>query len=285
MGVQVKIGEGEYQRVPWGNFSQEDIRKFAQDKKMEAFVEPFIEISQEEKIKQTEVNVKPQPKLERPPKQSLIAAFFGSGIGLFIIFVIYAANIYAGYEVAIFRAQPPLLVAGLSAIPALGFLAPIVFLAMPTRLKPEEDALAVAAGPDAAAQPVGAATTPAEDAVNPMLDDKATHPAGLKLAHSESPADKPSHPEPVSYQRGQFTFNRRFIETKFANFFGVVRRDADKDMVLVVKSARGEYIGQRISRIAPNDFHLQVQKGHASEEVMIPFQEIKEIILRHKDAK
>ena len=56
-------------------------------------------------------------------------------------------------------------------------------------------------------------------------------------------------------------------------------------MVLVLITARGEFPGQRISRIAANDLHLQVQKGHATEEVMIPFTEVKEIRLRHKDAK
>jgi hypothetical protein len=55
-------------------------------------------------------------------------------------------------------------------------------------------------------------------------------------------------------------------------------------MVLVIKSARGHYIGQRIARIASNDLHLQVQRGPASEEVMIPFAEIQVIQLKHKDA-
>ncbi len=107
----------------------------------------------------------------------------------------------------------------------------------------------------------------------------------MRLAHLESePEKKPSLPPTTTFQRGQFTFNRRFFETKFPGFFGVVRRDADKDMVLVIKSARGQYVGQRISRIAANDLHLQVQRGPASEEVMIPFQEIQQIQLRHKDA-
>ena len=39
-----------------------------------------------------------------------------------------------------------------------------------------------------------------------------------------------------------------------------------------------------ISRIAANDLHLEVHRGHASEEVMIPFQEIQQIQLKHKDA-
>jgi hypothetical protein len=55
-------------------------------------------------------------------------------------------------------------------------------------------------------------------------------------------------------------------------------------MLLIFKTARGDYVGQRITRIATNDLHLQVQKGAASEEVMLPFTEIKEIVLKHKDA-
>jgi hypothetical protein len=53
--------------------------------------------------------------------------------------------------------------------------------------------------------------------------------------------------------------------------------------VLLVKSARGQYFAERISRIAANDMHLQVRRGAATEEVMVPFQEIQEIRLQHKD--
>src|SRR5437773_8345943 len=102
----------------------------------------------------------------------------------------------------------------------------------------------------------------------------------LKLAHTEPEQAATTLPATPTFQRGQFTFNRRFFETKFPGFFGVIRRDADKDMVLFVRSARGQFVGQRISRIAANDLHLEVHKGHASEEVMIPFTEIQEIQLR-----
>ena len=79
-------------------------------------------------------------------------------------------------------------------------------------------------------------------------------------------------------------FNRRFFETKFPGFFGVVRREADKDMVLFIKAARGQYIGERISRISANDMYVQVHKGEASEEVMVPFSEIQEVQLKHRDS-
>jgi hypothetical protein len=275
-GVQVKIGEGEYQRVPWANFSQEDLKTFAKNQRMQPFVEPFIEPNPEEKVKKTEVNLKQPPRLERPTRQSLFGAFFSSGLGIFVMLLLYAATIYAGFEVAIFRAQPPLLVCGLSAIPLLGIFSPILFLALPTNVKGSAPATETQTEPKP--QPVAVA----EQAVNPMLDEKAAHPSGLKLAHTEE--TKPNLPETVTYQRGQFTFNRRFFETKFPGFFGVVRRDAEKDMVLVIKSTRGEYTTQRISRIAANDLHVQIQRGAATEEVMVPFQEIKELRLKHKDA-
>jgi hypothetical protein len=289
-GVQVKVGEGEYKRVPWDSFSQEDLRKFRDDPKLAPklgnFIEPFIVITAEERAKKTEVpNLKQPTRLPRPPAQSLFGALVSSGLGLFLLLVVYAATIYAGYEVAIFRAQPVPLVTGLSAIPILGVLAPIIFLAMPTKVQPIERTWET--------QP---ATRPAApEVVNPMQGEiPQQHPAGLRLADTATAATaapsvvpgeaKPSLPPTQTFARGQFTFNRRFIETKFAGFFGVVRHGADKDMVMVVKAARGQYTCNRITRIGSNDFHVEVHHGHASEEIMIPFQEIKEVQLKHKDA-
>jgi hypothetical protein len=275
-GVQVKIGEGQYQRVPWTSFSQEDLRAFAKNQKMEPFVAPFIEVSQAEKLKKTEPNVKQPPRLERPPKQSLVGAMFSSSLGILLVLLIYAANIYAGYEVAIYRARPPVLVAGLSAIPGLGFAAPIVFLSLPTQMKGTAGETKAAA----ADAPAPAAT----DEINPMKLESAEHPGGLRVAADTQTKSKPALPEPVVYKRGQFTFNRRFFETKLAGFFGMIRRDAERDLVLTIKSNRGEFVADRISRIAANDFHIQVAKGPASEEVMISFQEVQEIRIKHKDA-
>ena len=286
MGVQIKVGEGKYERVPWANFTQEDLKKFAKVQKLEPLVEPFIEVTQAEKLKKTEVNIKQPPRLERPPSRSLLGALFSSGLGVCVMLLLYAANIYAGYEIAIFRARPPALVCGVSA--AVPLIGPIIFLCLPTQLAPAAETWTPA--PEAA--PQGAVA----DAVNPMQAEGAEHPTALRLAGTgpsdevkvgqfEGGAQKPSIPQTVTFQRGQFTFNRRFFETKFPNFFGMLRRDADRDMVLVIKSSRGEYTGQRISRIAANDLHLQVQRGHASEEVMIPFVEVTEVRLKHKDAK
>jgi hypothetical protein len=116
-----------------------------------------------------------------------------------------------------------------------------------------------------------------------MLADGATHPAGLKL-HTDEQEKGPALPETAVFQRGQFTFNRRFFETKFSGFFSTVRHGADKDKVLIMKTSRGEYTGHRISRIAPHDLHLEVHRGGVAEEVQLMFGDIQEIRLKHKDA-
>ncbi len=277
-GVKVKVAEGQYESVPWASFSQEDLKRFAANRKMEPLVEPFIEVSQEQKMKKTEVlNITHAPRLERPEAHSLFGALGSSGLGLFILLLLYAGNLYAAYEISIFRAQSPALVCGVSA--ALPLIGPIIFLSMPTKLQPTAPTWETA--PEA---PVEAVSPVQAEGTNPMRIEGAAHPGSLKLAHTESEPEQPALPPTTTFQRGQFTFNRRFLETKFAGFFGVVRRDADRDMVLVFKTARGTYVGQRIARIAANELHLQVQKGPASEEVLVPFVEIQEIQLKHKDA-
>jgi hypothetical protein len=292
-GVQVKTGEGEYQRVPWGNFAQDDLKKLAQYPKAEPFVAPYIEISPEEKRKNTEVNLKAPPRLERPAPQSMPGALFSSGLGLLIVLTLYGANICAGYEIARFRSRPLPLVCGVSA--ALPLIGPVLFLALPTkgtkrRAEQIEEAPAESTSAPAHAAPANAApsaappTADSTEAVNPMQGSGVEPPPSVHLARTETEhVAKPAPPKPTIYLRGQFTFNRRFFETKFPGFFGVVRKGADRDLVLVIKSARGQYVGQRISRIAANDLHLQVQRGPASEEVMIPFQEIQEIRLQRQD--
>ena len=291
--MKIRTGDGEYTQVPWTSFSQDDLKKFqaADPKKLAPLVEPFIEISQAEKIKKTEVNIQPVPRLDRPASRSLFGAMFSTGLGTLILLLLYAANVYAAFEIAIFRARPKALVCGVSAI--LPVVGPIIFLSMPTLIEPgaEETDMQVPTGaPQPAGAAPGAATAPMAHAGAPDSDPLAPESGhapsagGLHIAHTEAAPAAAALPETQKFARGAFTFNRRFFETKFPGFFSVVKREADKDMVLVIKAARGEYTGTRITRITGTDFHLEVRKGGASEEVLIPFTEIKEVQLKHKDA-
>jgi hypothetical protein len=290
-GLTLRLPDETYSKpIPWTSFSQGDLKKFAEDPglarfKLANFVTPFIEVTEEQRIKKTEVTVTQPERLKHVKADSLFGAMLSSSVGIFVIVLLYAAVIYAAYEVAIFRRRPIALVCGLAAIPGLGLLSPILFLSLPERPLPgyeEETYQAEGAAPP---EPAPSFTVPgmAPAAPAPGEAPAATDTGGLHLAHAPAPA-KPALPQTQVFQRGAFMFNRRFFETKFPGFFGVVRRDAEKDLVLLIKSARGGYIVERISRISANDLHAQVRKGHATEEVMIPFTEVQEVQLKHKDA-
>jgi hypothetical protein len=328
IGLQVKVGEGEFQKVPWGNFGQDDLKKFSANPKLAGYVEPFIEITRQERAKQTEYPIRPVPHLERPVQQSIIGAFFSSGLGVFIMLIFYAANIYAGYEVAACRGRPRNLVCGVSAV--VPFFGPLLFLCLPTKMlslaneeEEEEEVPSGSASGDGAPSktttrsasaglpagsgaasvpaPTSATAAPVASAQEPPPPIKREHRKtpqkiavpGAKTASAASAANpvvpmddtstffRKDVPKPVVFQRGQFTFNRRFFETKFAGFMGVSPKDAAAGMVLVVKSLRGEYTGSRISKLTASEFVLQIDREQASEEVTIPFQEVREIVMKH----
>ena len=275
--LQLRVEGNKYEKFEWSKFSQATLQELRKDHKLAPYVEPYIEVSLDEKIKKTEVNIKEVPRLERPAKKSLISALFSSSVGIVCLLLLYAANIYAGHEVATVRAQPPALVCGVAAIaPVIG---PIIFLCMPTKMSKseeeliEEDQQVAASGHSAS---YGAAAAP-----HTSSPQDATHSESAAHAHSPAAA---SLPQTQSFRRGQFTFNRRFIETKFAGFFAIVRKDAEKDLLLIIKSVRGEHVAQRISDIAANDMHVEVHTGGASQSVNIPFVEIQEMLIKHKDA-
>ena len=291
-GLRLRLPDDSYSKpVPWTNFSQDDLKKLEQDPKfqrfkLDPFVSPYIVETEQEKRQKTDIGpLKDVPRLNRPAPGSLFGAMLSSPVGFFVLLVLYGAGIYAGYEVALFRRRPKGMVCGLAAIPVLGFLSPIIFLSMPTqRLAGYEEETDEAEGGAAAPPPPSPTfTVPG----TPPSEPEHAAPAetgGLKLAHSAPASSGAALPPPQIFQRGAFMFNRRFFETKFPGFFGVARPSAEKDMVLLIKAARGEYIAERISRISANDCYVQVRKGHVTEEVMVPFTEIHEVQLKHKDS-
>lgn len=278
--LKIRVGDNKYEDIAWEKLSQATLKQLAADPKLklEPFIQPYLEVSEDEKIKKTEVEIKPVPRLERPAKGSILGAMFGSSVGLVVMLLLYAANIYSGYEIATVRAYPPGMVCGISAVaPIIG---PVIFLCLPTKLKSSVEHEHVPV-PEATVDSSPLAPEPGPGGAGAP----AAAPGGLHVSHAQpAAAEAAAHPPAQVFKRGQFTFNRRFIETKFAGFFGMVRHGADKDLVLLIKSARGEYNVTRISRIAANDMHVDVHRAGASQEVQIPFLEIQEIQVKHKDA-
>ena len=273
-GLQIRVDANKYEKLEWSKFTQSTLAELKKDNKLAPFVEPYIEVPQDEKIKKTEVAIKEVPRLERPPKGSILGAMFSSSVGIVCLLLLYGANIYAGYQIAVVRAYPPAMVCGISAVaPIIG---PVIFLCLPTKMPASEDELAEQQQEQAApaetysASYGGTAATQSSSSEGESQSTSASHSAAV--------------PQTQSFKRGQFTFNRRFIETKFAGFFGMLRKDAEKDLLLVIKSARGEFVATRISDIGGTDMKVDVHSGGASQQVQIPFGEILEMQIKHKDA-
>ena len=139
-GLQIRMDGNKYEKLEWSKFSQATLSELRKDNKLAPYVEPYIEVSLDEKIKKTEVAIKEVPRLDRPAKKSFFGAMFSSSVGIVCMLLIYAANIYAGYEIATIRAHSPAMVCGISAVaPIIG---PVVFLCLPTKMPPSADEIA-----------------------------------------------------------------------------------------------------------------------------------------------
>jgi hypothetical protein len=271
VGVIFHTPDDKYtERLPWTKFSQDGLKQLsAANPKIAPLVEPFIEIPASERPPKPEIKVNDVSRLTLPPRQSLFGAMFSSSVGFFVLLLIYMANIYAGFEAAIFRSRPIGLGMGVAAV--LPIAGPIAVLSMPTLIRTE-------------AAPAEAVTQAQEQSFAVPGMPPPQEEIHIVAASWQAPGANPDLPASQIFQRGKFTFNRRFFETKFPGFIGVVRRDSDKDMVLIVKTMRGEFDVQRVVSIAQDDVRVQINRGEASFEETLPFAEIQEIQLKHKDA-
>lgn len=272
--LQIRMDGNKYEKLEWSKFSQATLNELKKDNKFAPYVEPYIEVPLDTKIKKTEVTIKEVPRLERPRKGSLIGSMFSSSVGLVCMLLLYGANLYAAYEIATVRAYSPALVCGISAVaPVIG---PVIFLCLPTKMGPTQDELA--AEERAAVEDTQAATYGESTVAQTRSPEAEAQGTSSSQPHTAAKA------QTQSFKRGQFTFNRRFIETKFAGFFGMVRKDAEKDISLIIKTARGEFVATRISDIGATEMKVDVHNGSASQQVTIPFVEILEMQIKHKDA-
>jgi hypothetical protein len=270
-GLIVKTADGGFApRMGWTNFTQGALKELAKDPKAKPFVEPYLDLEEaEEKKPSLVIKPKAHDRLERPDPKAGTGAMFSSAISVILFLLLYAGNIYAALEIAVFRNYHPGLVCGVAAVAP--FLGPIIFLCLPTRLQKSHDELAAESMSEHAPEEVQLSYT---------------HPGGHGTTEGDQAAAEAAQAQPkvTVYQRGQTTFNRRFFETKFSGFLRVVPGDAEKDKVIYIKSSRGEHVGSRLTRIQPNELFLQVQKGDATSDVIIPFNEIFEIQIRPKEA-
>jgi hypothetical protein len=92
-----------------------------------------------------------------------------------------------------------------------------------------------------------------------MADARRVCRKALHIAHAD--ALRPGRCPDANIQARPVYVQPAFHRDEIFRLFGIVRRETEKDMVLLVKSARSEFVVSRISRIAANDMHVEVRKG------------------------
>jgi hypothetical protein len=287
-GVVFKEGDGTVsQRLSWDKFTPEALKGLMAQAKTphdRALLQPLVENLPEETTKLQEIVVDPVPTPERPTRNIGLFAIFGSPMGWMILLILYGTNIFAAYEIAVYRQQPIKTVCGLAAVPFFGILSPIAFIAMPAKQAPPEIEEAAPAAVAEAQVPADAAAPAAHTGRSSQTPSRAPISMASVTHAPEAPPPAAALPEPVVFARGEFTFNRRFFETKFPGFFRAIRAEAEKDLVLFFKTSRGNFSGRRITNITPNELYLQVFNNDVTADEMIPFIEVMEVQIRHKDA-
>ena len=258
-GLLLRSGE-TYTNLPWGKFSQESLKQLTANPKIKPLVEVFIEPDPSQHAAKAEIKVNEVTRLKSPEElhPSIFGGVFGSLLGKFILLVLYAANLYAAFEVSVIRGRPALQVMGLSAV--LPVLGPVIFLMLPIPVEkpPEEEVL----------DPMG--TPP------PTIKG----PADVQIAESSWKQEEAKKNEPQVFARGKFTFNKRFVETKFANYLGVPKADALKH-TMELKTSKGVFTVERIAQVEAAEVIFEtVQSG----QITVPLADIQEIKLIPKPA-
>jgi len=271
-GLVIKLDMGGFsERIPWGRFTQETLKKLATRRDCAQYAVPFIEIPPEiiakAKAKRAKrnliFNAKPAPKVELPGKNVELMAAATTPFSLVLLALLFGGNLYAAYEISVYRNRPIPLVCGVSFLfPIIG---PIIFLSLPP-VEEEATNEIVSHGPEAD--------------YSELSSKAAAHTGGLSMAKGEKAPT--SSLQPAIYNRNECEFDRRFFEVKFSGFFRVALGDAERDMMLVFKTARTEYNARRIARITAKELFIQLFNG---SEVSISFGEIVQVQLKPKSEK
>ncbi len=255
-------------RIGYTNLSQTALQELLKNPRAKKFAEPFLEMPLDgTNANRVSIEIRDFERIQRPDPNGGLKNLMSSGLGLFLVGLLMVANLYAGYEVGVFRNYSPWMVMGISLV--LPVVTQIIFLCLPTYVPKVETTVVDATGefvPDFA---VVGSNAPAAAAA-------AAAAAGGGAGGAASAPGLPT------YKRGEFTFNKRFFETKMAGFFGVRPTDAEKGLVFEVKANRGHLLCNRVVRVTPAEVCFQVLRGTSVEEVSLPFTDVMEIEIKQR---
>jgi hypothetical protein len=252
-GMVFRMAGDVYTNLPWARFSQESLKQLATVPKLKQIVEPFIEPDVAKHAAKAEIKINDVTRLSLPENSSLFGGLLHSSLGLILLLVVYAANLYAAYEISIIRARPAAQVVGLSAV--LPFIGPIIFLAMPMKVE------------EAVEEPVQVSSQPPASFSRPKAE--------VQVVEASSREDV-RKPNALVFARGKFTFNKRFIETKFAGYIGEPKGEALKYTMTLKSGQQGDFIVERITQVGASEVVFEaVERG----QVTVSLHDIQEIKL------
>jgi hypothetical protein len=263
-GVMLHTPGEVYTNIAWGRFSQDALKQLqlsaaaANSKINKAFIEPFIEPTAAEHPPKKEISpIEVKERLKLPEHPSIFSGLIHSSVGLFILLILYGANLFAAYEISIVKARSAGQVMGVAAV--LPVIGPVIFLILPMHVEkaPEEEL-------DEAGQAPG---------------DVQKTPADIQIGEASWKPQEEKKPEPQIYTRGKFTFNKRFVETKFAAFVGAAQGDLAKKFTMEVKTMKEQFTVERIMQIEATEVIFEtVQRG----QMTVPLSDIMEVKLNPK---
>ena len=261
-GMMMHTTTDAYTTIPWAKFSQEAFKQLSANPKIKPLVEPFIEPTAADRPPKPEIKAPTVTRIIKSPAElhpSIFGGLVGSSLGWFILLVIYAANLYAAFEIAVVRGKPIGAAMAISAV--LPVIGPVFFLAQPMKAPTTEEELAAEGAPAAPAP-----GSPAEE---------------IQIASASWSGGSPEEktPQPQVFARGKFTFNKRFIETKFAGYLGEAKGDA-KTFSMEIKTLKETFAVERIMQVGATEAILETPNG----QVTVPFADIQEVKLNPKPA-
>jgi hypothetical protein len=284
IGVMVHTSADTYPTIQWTQFSQDSLKQLAANPKLKPYVDPFIEPTAADRPPKPEIKAPTVTRILLPPAQlhpALLGGLWHSSLGLFILLVLYAANLYAAYEVAIVRGKSLPMALALSAV--LPLVGPIVFLVQPIRSRqeetaePEESSMGAPAH-SAGGAPAGAGSAPASAGTSQPAPGAGQEDIQIVSA-SWQPGQEEKKPQPQVFARGKFTMNKRFIETKFAGFIGEPKGIA-KTFTMELKTLKATLLVECIKQLAANEMILETSLGQTT----VGYADIQEIKLIPKPA-
>ncbi len=261
-GFVLKMEGGGYSpKTDWGRLADESLLTLSNHAKAGRFVQPYVTMPTPEEVKKERKPFKvaaPQRVTNPQVSKGVLAAILTPG-GMFFIGLMYAANIFFGFEVARFRWRSPALVCGLSAV--LPIVGPLIYLAMPKWTPPEEV--------NATAEAMAATTLQVADSGPSLVQQMGLRTGGGGIQGNSD--------LPRTFGKGEFTFNRRFFETQFGMFLPSAQASESEGLVMEVVASSGSFVANKINRMNASEVIVRRVDG---DEAPLDYGAIQSVTLR-----